>query len=108
MLAMGLTACGAEEDEEVEAAAVCTDSQTGERVEDDRCDDDSFRGGGGGLFLWYFLPIGGRAPGIGQRVGGGSYDRPRGAYALGGVSRSGETISRGGFGGSQTSGRVGG
>ncbi|RJK94182.1 tRNA-dihydrouridine synthase [Vallicoccus soli] len=106
MLAMGLTACG--QDEEVEAAAVCTDAETGERVDDDQCDDDSFRGVGGGAFLWYFLPIGGRAPAIGSRVTGGTYDRPSGRYALGGVDRGGQTISRGGFGGSSQSGRIGG
>lgn len=112
LLAAGLTgyAVGQDDDEaeEVDYAAVCVDSQTEQRVEDGSCDEGGeqrFYGGGGGFYGWYFLPVGGRAPGIGQRVAGGTLTAPPGRVARGGIDRAGGTVSRGGFG---VNGRAGG
>ena len=103
LLAAGLTGCGAEEAEQAEDpdyGAVCVDSQSQERVDDDRCDDD--RGGGGvgpGLFAWYFLSRGAFAPAVGQRVSGGTFAQPGvGTIRRGGINRDGGTVTRGGFG----------
>ena len=99
LLAAGLTACGAEEPEDPDYGAVCVNSQTQERVEDDECGDDRGGGGGGGLFAWYFLSRGAFAPGIGQRVGGGTFTPPGNTtLRRGGIARDGGTVTRGGFG----------
>lgn len=76
--------------------AVCVEEDTQLRVDDDRCDDEF---GNAGL-AWYYLPLGFRVGGVGQRVTGGSFAVPPGAQvSRGGVPREGGVVSRGGFGG---------
>ena len=78
--------------------AVCVDEDTDVRVDDDRCDDDGYYGGGG--FAWYYLAVGSRVGPVGQRVSGGTFSLPSGEQASrGGVPRDGGVVSRGGFGG---------
>lgn len=115
MLAAGLSGC-AEEEPDPEHAAICVDSNTQQRVEDEDCGGDftdeqhlagSNNNGGGGsaatsVFLWYFIarsfavpPLGGSITG----VRGGSFNRPSnlgGVYR--GVSSRGGTVTKGGFG----------
>lgn len=79
--------------------AVCVDG-SGRRVADDRCDDDGSSGGGGAR--WYYVKAGDRAPALGDRATGGSFDAPDGerfSVHTGGVDSHGGTVSRGGFGG---------
>jgi hypothetical protein len=115
-----LTGCGS--DPEPDHQAVCVDQSTQTRVEDDRCDDDNVRGGGGAGFAWLLFASGRRFPPIGGRIANypGSVrtlpDGHSGAY--GGADRNGGTVSkasakaaidRGGFGAtSRNSGSVGG
>lgn len=95
-----LSGCGRQE---YTHGAVCADRETQERVEDEQCDDERRSGRHG----WYFIPVGVRALGVGNRVGGGSFTAPSGgAVYRGGVPRGGGAVSRGGFGG--RSGAVGG
>lgn len=122
MAASSLAACGS--DDEPEYAGVCVDPQTQVRLEDDQCrcldpdsgewntDDDDCRSRSGNRSHvgWYFIPYGLIAAGVGQRVAGGSLSRPMNrSYGVGGVPRTGgtvskssvkggTTISRGGFG----------
>jgi hypothetical protein len=112
LLAPSLSACSSNDD--VDNQAVCVDQQTQQRVDDDQCADERSSGGlGASPFLWYFLgtAVGGRGfPGIGQRVpAGGTYTTPStGRYRLGGVPRTGGTVSKGGFGGGTKGGSSGG
>ena len=101
LLAATLTACGSDED--YDYSAICVDPNTQVRVDDDNCDDDD-RGGGVGVFGWYFLGRGAYAAPIGQRVGGGSFATPSGSHIKGGVPKGGATVQRGGFGGGIKSG----
>ena len=108
LLATGLTACGNDEPEDPDYGAVCVDSQTQQRVDDDQCGDD-YRGGGPGvgLFAWYFLSRGLVAPALGQRVAGGTFTAPATGTIRRGVNPGGGTIARGGFGGRSGSAGVG-
>lgn len=119
LLAAGLTgyAVGNDDDQQATAdadyGAVCVDSQTQQRVDDDQCDpegSDRGYGGGGGFVGWYFLPIGGRYPAVGAPISGATRSLPAGAsVSRGGLAPSGGTVSRGGFGTSNnTSARSGG
>jgi hypothetical protein len=108
LLAPSLVACSSSDD--VDNQAVCVDQQTQERVPDDQCDDDHGGGIGASPFLWYFIgtTVGRGFPGIGQRVSGGTYSTPDGAYRRGGVPSAGGSVPRGGFGGGTKSGSSGG
>ena len=109
LLAPSLSACSG--GDEPENQAVCVDRTTEERVPDEQCDpDDEANVGVGGIFFWYFLATraGGFFPGVGQRVGGGTYTPPSGTYTRGGVPRTGGSVPRGGFGGGTRSGGFGG
>ena len=82
---------------EPEYAAICTDPQTNERVDDSQCDDsddpDDYHGGGAGFFWFYLATRGGSPiPGIGQRYNPGS-----GTYNGSSLVRSGTTVQRGGL-----------
>ncbi len=112
-----LSACSSQEDDwdsDVVAdreTAVCVD-QNGNRIADDNCDRQSYRGGGGvgTAFLWYYLGRGSRIPYYGDSV----YDKNKGyrgsktataganysrAPASTSMTRS-AAIARGGFGSS--------
>ena len=82
---------------------VCTDRQTGTRVDDDQC-----RHGSAG-HAWYYYGRGVRYPAVGQRVGGGTFTPPRGAtVAAGGASAKGGSVAKGVFGSSSRGGGTGG
>ncbi|WP_432571886.1 tRNA-dihydrouridine synthase [Kineococcus sp. SYSU DK005] len=102
LAAGGLAACGSGDDDgEEDYRGVCVDERTQQRVDDDECDDDGVRAGG---FGWYYLPLGARAVGLGQRVSGGTARPPaRAAVVRGGVPADGGTIARGGLGGGSDS-----
>lgn len=82
---------------------VCVDPATGQRVDDDVCDDDDGYGHGGGLgsgLLWYYFLRGRPFPAVGARVSsfreGGDYVRsvPTGTtFVSGGADRAGGTVS---------------
>lgn len=114
LLAPSLSACGSDDNDEVDNQAVCVDQETQERVSDEECDPEGDRvsGPGGSIFLWYFLgTVAGRGfPGIGQRVpAGGTYTAPSsGSYRRGGVPSAGGNVPRGGFGGGTKGGSSGG
>lgn len=58
VLAAGLSACGTPDDvANDQYLQVCQDVETGERVEDDRCDDvdDNSNSSASNAFLWYWL-----------------------------------------------------
>lgn len=85
--------------------AICVD-QSGERVDDDRCDRSPRSGSGvGSAFLWYYLGRGSAIPYYGDRIGDRRY-RAYGSYAprVGAVyaraPASTRIASRGGFGSS--------
>lgn len=106
LLAASLTACGSDEQTDVDNVAVCVDPNTNQRVEDDRCGDAdrNYQGSGiGSAFLWYYLGTrsGGRYPAVGGPISGGTFNSPRGATVQrGGASKTGGSITRGGFGSS--------
>jgi hypothetical protein len=110
LLAPSLSACSSGDD--VDNQAVCVDEQTQERVPDDQCNPDGSRasGIGGSIFLWYFLgtAVGRSFPAVGQRVSGGTFATPGGAYRRGGVPSAGGDVPRGGFGGGTRAGSSGG
>lgn len=92
-------ACGpGEEYEEVPAGSqeICVERATGERVEWDKCDDDSGRGHVS-YYPWYHGSSHGPAPAVGSKIN----------PAHGSATRPGGTISRppssGGFGMSKVS-----
>ena len=84
-------------------AKVCQDRTTQERAEDDRCSD---QGVSSGLYGWYFLAMGsGRRsiPAVGSGLSGGTTSVPSGATSRSGVAPDGaSSVSRGGFGGSNS------
>lgn len=86
--------------------ALCVD-QSGNRIDDDYCDDDGSRSGVGG-YAWYYLRKGSRAPALGAKATGGTFVAPS-SYSVkrGGISASGGVI-KGGFGGSSRGSGVGG
>lgn len=98
-----------DDDEEPTHAAVCVDQETGNRVDDNDCNNNS---GGHSHFGWFFFAYGHSAPRVGAPVpvGSGSYTPPNGSYVKGGVPRAGgvvnsssvkggtTTTNRGGFG----------
>ena len=94
LAASALSGCASEP----EYAAICTDPQTNQRVDDDQCDDsenpDDYHGGGGAGFFWFYLATRGNSPipGIGQR-----YDASSGTYNGSGLVRSGTSLQRGGL-----------
>ena len=82
--------------------AVCTD-KAGNRVPDDNCRrHESFGGGAGSAFLWYYLGRHSAIPYYGERVGGGSFTRAAGtsyfAAPVGSAVSRSAAVSRGGFG----------
>lgn len=92
-----LTGCSS-----TDGAAICVDPATETRVDDDECDgvDEDYDGTGGGFF-WFYMPHGHSAPAVGSTYNpsSGYYKAPSGkTYTKGGVSTSGGTISKGGFG----------
>jgi hypothetical protein len=111
LLAGTITAMVASNNEEPDYAQVCFNDDTGERVDDTRCDNSSTDGRSSGIYAWYFYSRGASVPGIGQnRSGYPSYTRtvPTGARTSTGYSSKGGTVSRGGFGGSAKGGSTGG
>jgi hypothetical protein len=81
-----------------EDTAICTDRQ-GNRVDEDRCDDDARRGGG--MFFWYFMSRGGYVPPMGHKVHKskyGSYKKSPGKSYYPASRYSSHSSSRGGFG----------
>jgi hypothetical protein len=111
LLAGTITAMVASNNEEPDYAQVCFNDDTGERVDDTRCDNSSTDGRSSGIYAWYFYSRGASVPGIGQnRSGYPSYTRtvPTGARTSTGYSSKGGTVSRGGFGGSAKGGSIGG
>lgn len=105
LVAASLTGCGGSE---ADNQAVCVDTETEVRVDDEECDDvdDDYHGSGAG-FYWYYFRAGSSAPPVGGRIltGTGTYDSSSlsGSTKKGGVSSSGGTIERGGWGGSKSS-----
>jgi len=75
--------------------AACVNQSTQARVADTDCNAN--RGG----FGWYYFPRGAVFPGLGGRVGGGSFTQPAAGTSIsrGGLDAKGGTVSRGGFGG---------
>jgi hypothetical protein len=111
---LAATGCSSAEDDWNQDAiaqqdtAVCVDS-SGTRVDDDRCDDDRYRGGSS-AFLWYYIGRSSALPYYGDSIrdrrfaGRGSYRPVPGASyqrapASTRVTRS-QAVSRGGFGSS--------
>ncbi|MDP8952174.1 MAG: tRNA-dihydrouridine synthase [Actinomycetota bacterium] len=96
VLAATLSGCSADaaDQEEYDYAAVCADQRTQLRVgDDDDCDESV-------SYAWYYIPVGSRAPAVGERVSGGSFDPPSSGEAVcwGGAPSEGGEVSRGGFG----------
>ncbi|MGX1160039.1 hypothetical protein FBY31_1599 [Arthrobacter sp. SLBN-100] len=108
LLAGTITAVVTSNQDDPEYAQVCFNDETGERVEDTKC--NSSAGRGGGLYAWYFFSRGAYVPPLGQRPSAPNYTRtvPSGAKASTGYSTQGGTVSRGGFGTSAKSGTSGG
>lgn len=94
ILATGSSAssCGDPEPEE-EHSQICVDEQTGNRVEDEQCDDDGHSGA-----HWYYGSSRHSAPAVGQPVDRTHFSTTKPTF--GKVS----TVSRGGFGGRAASG----
>ncbi len=87
--------------DDLQYQGVCVDPATGERVDDDVCDDDDGYGSGGSSgLLWYYFLRGRSFPAVGAPVStfreGSDYVRsvPTGtSYVSGGAARSGGTVS---------------
>lgn len=108
-LALALSGCsgggtggGDLDADDLQYQGVCADPDTGERVDDDVCDDDDARGGSGvgSAFLWYYFLRGRAFPAVGAPVRGfregSDYVRsvPTGSsYVSGGADRAGGTVS---------------
>ena len=90
--ASALAGCASEPD----VAAICTDPQTQQRVDDDQCDDsddpEDYHGTGSGFFWYYLGTQSGRVPAVGSRynAGSGSYDGSKYVSA-------GKSVQRGGL-----------
>lgn len=107
LLAGTITAIVASNDAEADYAQVCFNDETGERVDDDNCDNSSSAGRSSGVYAWYFYSRGASVPAVGQnRSSYPSYTKtvPQGAKTATGYSSKGGTVSRGGFGSSSKSG----
>jgi hypothetical protein len=91
LTASSLTGCASQPD----YAAICTDPQTNERVDDDQCDDSDeprdYTPGLGGFFWFYMLTsASNRIPAVGQ-----SYSPRWGSYN--GRGLRGTSVQRGGL-----------
>ncbi|WP_295845347.1 tRNA-dihydrouridine synthase [uncultured Microbacterium sp.] len=103
-LAATLTGCGQGTNVSDDYAQICRDNSTEKRLPDDDCNNH------GGSAHWYYLPLGssGRTvPAVGQPATGGSDSLPSGKTAARGISSDGDSVSRGGFGGSGSDGSHG-
>jgi len=103
-LAATLTGCGQGTNVSDDYAQICRDNATEKRLPDDDCNNH------GGSAHWYYLPLGssGRTvPAVGQPATGGSDSLPSGKTAARGISSDGDSVSRGGFGGSGSDGSHG-
>ena len=107
LLAGTITAIVASNEQEADYAQVCFNEETGERVDDNQCDNSSSAGRSSGVYAWYFYSRGASVPAVGQnRTAYPSYTKnvPTGAKSSTGYSTKGGTVSRGGFGSSSKSG----
>jgi hypothetical protein len=107
LLAGTITAIVASNEQEADYAQVCFNEETGERVDDNQCDNSSSAGRSSGVYAWYFYSRGASVPAVGQnRSSYPSYTKnvPTGAKSSTGYSTKGGTVSRGGFGSSSKSG----
>lgn len=107
LLAGTITAIVASNEQEADYAQVCFNEETGERVDDNQCDNSSSAGRSSAIYAWYFYSRGASVPAVGQnRSAYPSYTKtvPTGAKAATGYSTKGGTVSRGGFGSSSKSG----
>ena len=92
LAASSLSGCASEP----EYAAICTDPQTHQRVDDDQCDDgdqpEDYHGGAG--FFWFYLATSSRArvPAV-----GGRYDDRAGTYNGAGLVGGHRSVQRGGL-----------
>lgn len=107
LLAGTITAIVASNEQEADYAQVCFNEETGERVDDDQCNNSSSAGRNSGVYAWYFYSRGASVPAVGQNRS--SYPSatktvPQGAKTSTGYSTKGGTVSRGGFGSSSKSG----
>lgn len=107
LLAGTITAIVASNEQEADYAQVCFNEETGERVDDDQCNNSSSAGRSSGVYAWYFYSRGASVPAVGQNRS--SYPTatktvPQGAKSSTGYSTKGGTVSRGGFGSSSKSG----
>ncbi|WP_073154583.1 hypothetical protein [Seinonella peptonophila] len=100
-VAMTLTAsCGTDE-ENPDYVEICVDQRTGERVEDDQCEDEEHSHGGSHVhFFHYYIATqqGGTIPRVGQKPTGGTTIKPQSGTIQKGAPSSGGKIERGGFG----------
>ena len=82
-----LSACGSNDDNQY--SQVCQDKNTGQRVDDNRCNErrDSYG-------WYYFPPYYGMVPGIGSRLSGGSYSYPSGSPLRTRIPSSGFTTPK--------------
>jgi hypothetical protein len=93
LAAQSLTGCASQPD----YAAICTDPQTNERVDDSECDDSDeprdYTPGLGGFFWFYMLTSSSaRLPAVGQ-----AYNPRVGTYNGRSLVRSGTSVQRGGL-----------
>lgn len=103
-LAATLTGCGQGTNVSDDYAQICRDNSTEKRLPDDDCNNH------GGSAHWYYLPLGSSSrtvPAVGQQATGGSDSLPSGKTAARGISSDGDSVSRGGFGGSGSDGSHG-
>ncbi|WP_279366968.1 tRNA-dihydrouridine synthase [Microbacterium testaceum] len=103
-LAATLTGCGQGTNVSDDYAQICRDNSTQKRLPDDDCNNH------GGSAHWYYLPLGSSSrtvPAVGQPATGGSDSLPSGKTAARGISSDGDSVSRGGFGGSGSDGSHG-
>ncbi|ASN21222.1 Tat pathway signal protein [Arthrobacter sp. YN] len=107
LLAGTITAIVASNEQEADYAQVCFNEETGERVEDNECNNSSSAGRSSAIYAWYFYSRGASVPAVGQnRSAYPAYTTtvPAGAKTATGYSTKGGTVSRGGFGSSSKSG----
>ncbi|MCT9869296.1 Tat pathway signal protein [Paenarthrobacter aurescens] len=107
LLAGTITAIVASNEQEADYAQVCFNEETGERVDDNECNNSSSAGRSSAIYAWYFYSRGASVPAVGQnRNAYPSYTKnvPTGAKSSTGYSTKGGTVSRGGFGSSSKSG----